>query len=144
VQHLRALGTAINRYFILYDLETPEVVGGQQYLARLNAPTPWSQRIMPRLHNFARGGGRVAATAAVGQGRILAMLRLTASTSKILGNNDGSPSHGSGTTILPPTRSGTYTARNANAQDARAALSEPPTPNFTSTTDGDPSAPARD
>jgi hypothetical protein len=30
------------------------------------------------------------------------------------------------------------------AQDARAALSEPPTPNFTSTTDGDPSVSAPD
>jgi hypothetical protein len=54
----RALGATVNRYFILYDLERPEVVGGGQYLARLNAPTSWSQRIMPRLRNFVRGGGR--------------------------------------------------------------------------------------
>jgi hypothetical protein len=59
----RALGTTVHRYFILYDLERPEVVGGPQYLARLNAPTPWSQRIMLRLRNFGRGGGRVVATA---------------------------------------------------------------------------------
>jgi hypothetical protein len=36
----RAIGTAANRYFILYDLESAEVVGGQEYLARLNSPTP--------------------------------------------------------------------------------------------------------
>ncbi len=43
----RALGTTINRYFILYDRETPEVVGGQQYLARLNEPTPWTSLRQP-------------------------------------------------------------------------------------------------
>ena len=52
----------MNRYFILYELEDERVVGGPDYLARLNAPTPWSQRIMPRLGNFARGGGRIAAS----------------------------------------------------------------------------------
>ena len=63
----RALGATKNRYFILYDLEKPDTVGGAEYLARLDAPTPWSQRIMPRLQNFARGGGRVIATAGIGQ-----------------------------------------------------------------------------
>jgi hypothetical protein len=57
----RGLGTIVNRYFILYDLERPDVVGGPQYLARLNAPTAWSQRTMLRLRNFVRGGGRVVA-----------------------------------------------------------------------------------
>jgi hypothetical protein len=74
----RALGAAANRYFILYELEDENVVGGADYLARLNAPTPWSQRIMPKLGNFARGGGRVAASAGLGQGGIVAPLRLDA------------------------------------------------------------------
>ena len=56
----RALGGTANRYLILYELETTDAVGGPSYIARLNAPTPWSQRIMPRLENFGRGGGRVA------------------------------------------------------------------------------------
>jgi hypothetical protein len=77
----RALGTAANRYFILYELADENVVGGPAYLARLNAPTPWSQRIMPKLGNFARGGGRVAASAGLGQGGIVAPLRLDASPS---------------------------------------------------------------
>jgi hypothetical protein len=72
----RALGTSVNRYFMLYELERPEVVGSPQYLARLNAPTPWSQSIMPRLRNFVRGGGRVVASAGVGQGGMLAVLPL--------------------------------------------------------------------
>ena len=73
-----ALGTAANRYFILYELMNPEVVGSPQYLARLNAPTPWSQRIMPRLQNFLRGGGRVVASSGMGQGGVLAVLPLDA------------------------------------------------------------------
>ena len=72
----RALGTAANRYFILYELKQPEIVGSPQYLARLNAPTPWSQRTMPRLQNFARGGGRVVASSGIGQAGVLAVLRL--------------------------------------------------------------------
>lgn len=74
----RALGTAANRYFILYELDDENVVGGTDYLARLNAPTQWSQRIMPRLGNFARGGGRMKASTGLGQGGIVAPLRLYA------------------------------------------------------------------
>ena len=77
----RALGVGVNRYFILYELEDERVVGGPDYLARLNAPTPWSQRVMPRLGNFARGGGRIAASAGTGQGGIVAPLRLDAAPS---------------------------------------------------------------
>ena len=77
----RAIGMAVNRYFILYELENDNVVGNPDYLARLNAPTPWSQRIMPKLGGFARGGGRIAASAGIGQGGIVAPLRLNAAPS---------------------------------------------------------------
>jgi hypothetical protein len=66
----------IDRFFILYELETPEVLDGPAYLARLNAPTPWSQRIMPQLGNFIRGGGVIAARAGRGEGSTIAALRL--------------------------------------------------------------------
>ena len=59
------------RYFILYRLTAPGVVGSAAYLARLNAPTEWSRRIMPRLRNFVRGGGRVAAEAGQGEGAMV-------------------------------------------------------------------------
>jgi hypothetical protein len=77
----RALGVAVNRYFILYELANDNVVGSDDYLARLNAPTPWSQKTMPKLGNFARGGGRIAASAGIGQGGIVAPLRLNAAPS---------------------------------------------------------------
>jgi len=52
----RALQGDLPRYFILYEVETPDVVGSAAYLARLNSPTPWSQRIMPQLRNFIHRG----------------------------------------------------------------------------------------
>lgn len=72
----RAIGSTANRYFILYDIKGPEVIGSAAYVTRLNAPTPWSQRIMPRLRNFVRGGGRVASSAGSGQGGVLAAVPL--------------------------------------------------------------------
>jgi len=72
VRVFRALDSAICRVLILYELETPEALAGPSYLARLNAPTPWSQRIMPILQNFVRGGGRRALSMGTGQGGYVA------------------------------------------------------------------------
>lgn len=72
----RAARDDINRFFILYELETPEVLDGEAYLARLNAPTPWSQRIMPKLGNFMRGGGVMVAREGRGEGASIAALRI--------------------------------------------------------------------
>jgi hypothetical protein len=72
----RAELSELDRFFILYEMETPEVLDGPAYLARLNAPTPWSQRIMPQLGNFIRGGGVMAARAGRGEGATIAALRL--------------------------------------------------------------------
>jgi len=71
----RADRTDTNRFFILYELQAPEVLDGPAYLARLNAPTPWSQRIMPQLGNFIRGGGVMVARAGRGEGFVIAALR---------------------------------------------------------------------
>jgi hypothetical protein len=72
----RATSDDVNRFFILYELEAPEVLDGEAYLARLNAPTPWSQRIMPRLGNFMRGGGTMVARAGRGEGATILALRI--------------------------------------------------------------------
>jgi hypothetical protein len=45
-------------------------------MARLNAPTPWSQRIMPLLGNFIRGGGVMATRAGRGEGATIVALRI--------------------------------------------------------------------
>jgi hypothetical protein len=72
----RAMRGDVARFFILYELETPEVLDGPAYMARLNAPTPWSSRIMPKLGNFIRGGGVMAARAGKGEGCFVAALRI--------------------------------------------------------------------
>ncbi|MDO8903668.1 DUF4286 family protein [Hydrogenophaga sp.] len=64
------------RFFITYELVEAGVLAGPSYLARLNAPTPWSQRTMPILQNFARGGGPVVARAGLGCGSVVVPLRV--------------------------------------------------------------------
>jgi hypothetical protein len=76
VRVFRAARADINRFFILYELEAPEVLDGPAYLARLNAPTPWSQRIMPQLGNFIRGGGVMSVRAGRGEGATIVALRI--------------------------------------------------------------------
>ena len=72
----RATKDDVNRFFILYELEAPEVLDGEAYLARLNPPPPWSQRVMPRLGNFMRGGGTMVARAGRGEGATITALRI--------------------------------------------------------------------
>jgi len=78
VRVFRAARDDINRFFILYELDAPEVLDGEAYLARLNAPTPWSQRIMPKLGSFMRGGGIMVARAGRGEGATIMALRIEA------------------------------------------------------------------
>jgi hypothetical protein len=72
----RAQRPDVCRYFIRYELASPDVLTSDAYLERLNAPTPWTQRIMPTLGNFARGGGRLVAEAGRGHGCVLAVIKL--------------------------------------------------------------------
>lgn len=72
----RAEADGKRRFFITYELRDAGVLAGPSYLARLNAPTPWSQRTMPILQNFARGGGPVVARAGLGCGAVALPLRL--------------------------------------------------------------------
>jgi hypothetical protein len=55
-------------FFNLYEADSAEVLGGQDYLNRLNAPTEWTRRVVPSFRNVARSICRVAYTAGVGQG----------------------------------------------------------------------------
>lgn len=60
---LRRSGSSPSEYLMLYELDHADVVQSEGYLARLNDPTPWTQRVMPRLQRFRRGGGNVIASA---------------------------------------------------------------------------------
>lgn len=74
VRVFRAITDSVNRFLIVYELEGPEALAGKSYLDRLNDPTPWSQRIMPILGNFVRGGGRRTLSQGIGRGGYVAAL----------------------------------------------------------------------
>jgi hypothetical protein len=81
VRVFKARSEAMCRYFILYRLENAAVIASPAYLERLNAPTEWSQKIMPILKNFVRGGGRIIAEEGAGTGT--AILPIVCRTSDV-------------------------------------------------------------
>lgn len=72
VRVFRTQAEGRGRFLIFYRLRDAAVVGSADYVARLNAPTPWSQRIMPKLKNFMRGGGSILQEAGGGEGAYIA------------------------------------------------------------------------
>jgi hypothetical protein len=62
-------------FFTLYETQTFEVLLGQDYLNRLNAPTPWTKRATSHFLTTSRALTRVAASFGVGTGGALLTLR---------------------------------------------------------------------
>jgi hypothetical protein len=58
-------------YFNLYEADSAEVLGGQDYLTRLNAPTEWTRQVVPSFRNVSRSICRVLYTHGVGQGAFI-------------------------------------------------------------------------
>lgn len=58
-------------YFNLYEADSAEVLGGQDYLNRLNAPTEWTRQVVPSFRNVSRSICRVMYTHGVGQGAFI-------------------------------------------------------------------------
>jgi hypothetical protein len=48
--------------FVLYEVDSHAVLGSAPYAAHLNAPTPWSTRMMPHHRNMVRSQCRVVAS----------------------------------------------------------------------------------
>jgi hypothetical protein len=65
----------VPEYFNLYEADSPEVLGGQDYLNRLNAPTEWTKRVVPSFKNVARSICRVAFTSGDGSGGTILTMR---------------------------------------------------------------------
>jgi hypothetical protein len=55
-------------FYTLYEADRVEDVSGKAYLDRLNAPTEWTQKIMPAFRNMARSVCCVAYSAGAGEG----------------------------------------------------------------------------
>src|SRR6266516_1042262 len=64
------------RYFTLYEGQALDVFCSAPYLARLNAPTPWSNRIQPYFLNFIRAACQTVATRGRGIGGALLTTRV--------------------------------------------------------------------
>lgn len=65
-------------YFNLYEVDTPEVFTGQDYLNRLNSPTPWTRRAVAHFRNVSRSLCRVGASYGSAQGGVVMTWRLEA------------------------------------------------------------------
>ena len=64
-------------FFILYELQDHAALSSPEYVARLNAPTPWSTRLMPHHRNMVRSQTRVLHSHGVGVARHAMTLRLS-------------------------------------------------------------------
>ncbi|MBI3455677.1 MAG: hypothetical protein HY002_07805 [Candidatus Rokubacteria bacterium] len=63
-------------YLDFYETESVETIRSEPYLARLNDPTPWTQRLLPHFRDTFRIGCRVVASAGRGQGGAMLTGRL--------------------------------------------------------------------
>jgi hypothetical protein len=73
-------GTTQPEYFTLYETESYEVLVGQDYLNRLNAPTPRTKTTTANFRNTSRALTRVHASQGLGPGGILATIRFGCSS----------------------------------------------------------------
>lgn len=58
-------------YFNLYEVDTLEVLTGQDYLGCLNNPTPWTRRAVAYFRNVSRSLCRVGGSFGYGQGGVI-------------------------------------------------------------------------
>lgn len=64
-------------FFVMYELESYDVLTSPGYLSRLNAPTPWSTAMMPRHLGMIRSQCRIVASHGNGVATYMATLRLS-------------------------------------------------------------------
>lgn len=65
-------------FFTLYEADSLQVLQGQDYLNRLNAPSSWTRRATKAFRDTSRGLARVVESRGVGVGGVLLTLRLDA------------------------------------------------------------------
>jgi hypothetical protein len=65
------------RYFACYELDGIEILASPAYLARLNQPTSWTERVMRGFRNTVRAGFEIAASRGEVSGAVLLSLRLS-------------------------------------------------------------------
>ncbi len=68
-------------YFNFYETDGVDTLTSDGYLARLDAPTPWTRQVIAQFRDTIRTVCRVVATGGVGQGAHIATLRIAAGAS---------------------------------------------------------------
>jgi hypothetical protein len=68
--------------FVMYELDGYEVLASPPYVARLNAPTPWSTRLMPAHRNMVRSQCRVLESGGINPARNTLTVRLSPAPGK--------------------------------------------------------------
>ena len=63
--------------FVMYELDDYDVLASPAYVARLNAPTPWSARLMPDHRNMVRSQCRVLESRGINPARNALTVRLS-------------------------------------------------------------------
>ena len=63
--------------FVMYEMDDHDVLSSPAYAARLNAPTPWSTRLMPHHRNMVRSQCRVLESRGGGVARHALTVRLS-------------------------------------------------------------------
>ena len=69
-------------FFTLYETADTDVLTGSAYLARLNAPTPWTKKATQAFRRTSRALTRVQASFGPGAGGILATLTMPPSVTE--------------------------------------------------------------
>ena len=64
-------------FFVLYELESYDVLTSPGYLARLNDPTPWSTKMMPHHRNMVRSQCQILETYGGGVAQFMLTLRFS-------------------------------------------------------------------
>lgn len=64
-------------FFVMYELDTYETLVSPGYLNRLNAPTPWSTKLMPQHRNMIRSQCHVMESVGGGLARYALTIRLS-------------------------------------------------------------------
>ncbi|WP_416897099.1 MAG: hypothetical protein ACMVY4_16580 [Minwuia sp.] len=68
---------AATRYLVTYEVADVDVATSAGYLERLNQPSPWTSRMMPRFRGMTRGFCNVLRSEGFGLGAAAAVLRFT-------------------------------------------------------------------
>lgn len=63
------------RYVVLYEVDRLATLNSDAYLARLNAPSPWTSRMMPHYRGMRRGFCSITASLGLGMGAAALLIR---------------------------------------------------------------------